>query len=93
MTEYLIAFNNEWVPEHTDEELCGWSQEVRRSGPHATSGDSLTESTGRRSRYRSAVTTGTPSSKATVMVPCWSVLQTWAPGASMAARVDGTGWP
>ena len=21
MTEYLIAFNDEWVPDHTDEEL------------------------------------------------------------------------
>jgi hypothetical protein len=29
MTEYLIAFNDEWVPDHTDEELREKSQAVR----------------------------------------------------------------
>jgi hypothetical protein len=29
MTEYLIAFNDEWVPEHTDEELREKSRAVR----------------------------------------------------------------
>ena len=29
MPEYLIAFNDTWVPDHTDEELRGKSQAVR----------------------------------------------------------------
>ena len=29
MTEYLIAFNGEWVPDHTDEELGEKSTAVR----------------------------------------------------------------
>ena len=29
MTEYLIAFNDEWVPDHTDEELREKSKAVR----------------------------------------------------------------
>ena len=29
MTEYLIAFNDEWVPDHTDEELGQKAQTVR----------------------------------------------------------------
>ena len=29
MTEYLIAFNDEWVPDHTDEELREKSKPVR----------------------------------------------------------------
>jgi hypothetical protein len=29
MTEYLIAFNNDWVPEHTDEELREKSRALR----------------------------------------------------------------
>ena len=29
MTEYLIAFNEEWVPEHTDEELRQKSRALR----------------------------------------------------------------
>jgi hypothetical protein len=29
MTEYLIAFNDEWVPDHTDEELLEKSRTVR----------------------------------------------------------------
>ena len=29
MTEYLIAFNGEWVPDHTDEELRKKSKAVR----------------------------------------------------------------
>jgi hypothetical protein len=29
MTEYLIAFNGEWVPDHTDEELRGKAVAVR----------------------------------------------------------------
>ena len=29
MTEYLIAFNEEWVPEHTDEELSAKSRALR----------------------------------------------------------------
>jgi hypothetical protein len=29
MTEYLIAFNDEWVPNHTDEQLAGKSMAVR----------------------------------------------------------------
>ena len=29
MTEYLIAFNEEWVPEHTDEELQQKSRALR----------------------------------------------------------------
>ena len=29
MTEYLIAFNDEWVPDHTDEELREKSRAVR----------------------------------------------------------------
>lgn len=29
MTEYLIAFNDEWVPEHTPEELAAKSRAVR----------------------------------------------------------------
>lgn len=29
MTEYLITFNDEWVPEHTDEELRAKSAAVR----------------------------------------------------------------
>ena len=29
MTEYLIAFNDEWVPEHTDEELREKSRALR----------------------------------------------------------------
>jgi hypothetical protein len=29
MTEYLIAFNDEWVPDHTDEELLGKSRALR----------------------------------------------------------------
>jgi hypothetical protein len=29
MTEYLIAFNDEWVPEHTDEELSEKSRALR----------------------------------------------------------------
>ncbi|MCW2755099.1 MAG: hypothetical protein JWQ32_2510 [Marmoricola sp.] len=29
MTEYLIAFNDEWVPEHTDEELREKSRTLR----------------------------------------------------------------
>ena len=29
MTEYLIAFKDEWVPDHTDEELRGKSVAVR----------------------------------------------------------------
>ena len=29
MTEYLIAFNDEWVPDHTDEQLAGKSMAVR----------------------------------------------------------------
>jgi hypothetical protein len=29
MTEYLIAFNSEWVPDHTVEELRGKSKAVR----------------------------------------------------------------
>ena len=29
MTEYLIAFNDEWVPDHTDEELRETSRAVR----------------------------------------------------------------
>jgi hypothetical protein len=29
MTEYLIAFNGEWVPDHTDEELGAKSAAVR----------------------------------------------------------------
>ena len=29
MTEYLIAFNDEWVPDHTVEELCEKSKAVR----------------------------------------------------------------
>jgi hypothetical protein len=29
MTEYLIAFNDEWVPDHTDEELREKSKTVR----------------------------------------------------------------
>ena len=29
MTEYLIAFNGEWVPDHTDEELGEKSRAVR----------------------------------------------------------------
>ena len=28
MTEYLIAFNDEWVPEHTEEQLHGKSAAV-----------------------------------------------------------------
>lgn len=29
MTEYLIAFNDEWVPEHTDEQLQDKARAVR----------------------------------------------------------------
>ena len=29
MAEYLIAFNDEWVPEHTDEELAAKAEAVR----------------------------------------------------------------
>jgi hypothetical protein len=29
MTEYLIAFNGEWVPEHTEEEIRAKSRAVR----------------------------------------------------------------
>jgi hypothetical protein len=29
MTEYLIAFNDEWVPDHTDEELQAKSRALR----------------------------------------------------------------
>ena len=29
MTEYLIAFNDEWVPDHTDEELLEKSRSLR----------------------------------------------------------------
>ena len=29
MAEYLVAFNDEWVPEHTDEELAGKSRALR----------------------------------------------------------------
>ncbi|TDW15629.1 YciI family protein [Kribbella kalugense] len=29
MTEYVILFNDEWVPEHTDEELLGKSRALR----------------------------------------------------------------
>ncbi len=29
MTDYLIAFNNEWVPDHTDEELREKSRAVK----------------------------------------------------------------
>jgi hypothetical protein len=29
MTEYLIVFNDEWVPEHTDEELLGKSKALK----------------------------------------------------------------
>ena len=29
MTDYLIAFNDEWVPDHTDEELREKSKAVR----------------------------------------------------------------
>ena len=29
MTEYLIAFNSEWVPDHTDEELRKKGEAVR----------------------------------------------------------------
>jgi hypothetical protein len=29
MTEYLIAFNGEWVPEHTEEEILAKSRAVR----------------------------------------------------------------
>lgn len=29
MTEYLIAFNDEWVPEHTDEQLRGKSKALK----------------------------------------------------------------
>ncbi|MCW2856749.1 MAG: hypothetical protein JWR52_2364 [Marmoricola sp.] len=29
MTEYLIAFNDEWVPEHTDEEIREKSRTLR----------------------------------------------------------------
>jgi hypothetical protein len=29
MTEYLIAFNDEWVPDHTDEELAEKSRALR----------------------------------------------------------------
>jgi hypothetical protein len=29
MTEYLIAFNEEWVPEHTDEEIRAKSRALR----------------------------------------------------------------
>jgi hypothetical protein len=29
MTEYLIAFNDEWVPDHTDEELSEKAKTVR----------------------------------------------------------------
>jgi hypothetical protein len=32
MTEYLIAFNNEWVPELTDEDLLERLRPSRRSG-------------------------------------------------------------
>jgi hypothetical protein len=55
MTEYLIAFNDEWVPDHTLEELQEKSRALRPllaemraaggatlPGPHATSGDFLT---------------------------------------------------
>jgi hypothetical protein len=32
MTEYLIAFNGEWVPDHTVEDLgCRWSSVPGRS--------------------------------------------------------------
>jgi hypothetical protein len=29
MTEYLIAFNDGWVPDHTAEELRKWTKAVR----------------------------------------------------------------
>ncbi|HZX05031.1 YciI family protein [Kribbella sp.] len=29
MAEYLVAFNDEWVPEHTDEELAGKSRALK----------------------------------------------------------------
>ena len=33
MTEYLITFNDEWVPDHTAEELRGKSTAVRSEVP------------------------------------------------------------
>ena len=64
MPEYLIAFNDEWVPEHTDEELRAKAEalrplmaEMKAAGVLVFTGGGLDEST---ALFSVDASTGTP---------------------------------